>query len=1045
MSTKQKNCVLLLILILTSTIFLGPTHIQQIDGIIEEVQESIDVPTVDSSSNEITPSIKTTSVDYNTWYEGESVKTDIEFNKQIMDLGLFTESVYPEYAEGSFHIGIPYYAYSDNEVEHDMQWIFSTPQVDGFVLAFFQIYCGGSGNLLYESFGVVTDNVSSSITTTEANGEYSILNSYLTGGGYVNLAFYLWSSKTSTNLKLHLIKPDGGWLTIFTVSGTGSIANVYDFLISTDELAFTRDTVVSNIRSEYKYASTTVMSHRLEIPSVPHAKEINIYYDDSRLSYSSINPYADLTFTSGIATITSPTELTYSVFFSSNYSNLLPIKDISTEYLRDVGFENSKADLSNIITGKFDNYELASDIVSTGVHSLKGTDTDGSSDVFNFNIDYRGRLYCSFDYYLVSGYTWTELRVYYRVDDSTWAYQNLSFGSSESWNKIFVSFDLQGVEESNNRNIVIQFQSGQGSVYIDNLRFLKTSTQIRTTGLEQYQIDTTLISWDGYQNPVIPYENLEYELWYSTLEDSYSTTTNNEGVATWNLNKDLDLKEYQIRAYSVNDHSCDSLYGWNKQDWLYGGTWDCIGDSSQSFTIYDNYLEMILKTGSTPGSLYTYNNLDSAFDYSMFDKVIVDMEFNETEQHYSSGQVVLYDFTDVDRLKDLTDYPVLADERTVYNYDFILDRYISNCDETNLQRIYPFVMERDIYDGLTVFLYDYYFIETIKYNFTTLAFSENPSLSESDSYFFLESTNNTNQYEIFIDNSYLGFYNDLEVIFKNNTIGEHNFTYVLFTDGAELAYIPETYSYFYAIERFYNVKLRYIPINFVGLAIGTEFDVNDVLTYLDGSLIESGVIGSYPENSNYSFISNDDITINNNVSLHNLVVKDLFGRLILNTTINISNFTYSIMELPIYRLGIINNDNDNHRVGIKLYLTDDAWQITPILPPGYWQEYWVREGTYDIRVYSIGTVINTMSLMDGSGNITEIYDQYEDYPAETVPFYFEIPLTLDDDRPDPEVKEEKWYEKAYIWGITSTALIVVLTVSAYFIYRAIKKRDEKKA
>jgi hypothetical protein len=83
--------------------------------------------------------------------------------------------------------------------------------------------------------------------------------------------------------------------------------------------------------------------------------------------------------------------------------------------------------------------------------------------------------------------------------------------------------------------------------------------------------------------------------------------------------------------------------------------------------------------------------------------------------------------------------------------------------------------------------------------------------------------------------------------------------------------------------------------------------------------------------------------------IHNLTITDLFGRTIMyNLTIDISSFAYAIIELPVYRLGVVNNDDESHKISIRPYLSGEEWQTTPILPPGYQTEYWVCNRTYEI-------------------------------------------------------------------------------------------------
>ncbi|GAI85292.1 unnamed protein product, partial [marine sediment metagenome] len=63
----------------------------------------------------------------------------------------------------------------------------------------------------------------------------------------------------------------------------------------------------------------------------------------------------------------------------------------------------------------------------------------------------------------------------------------------------------------------------------------------------------------------------------------------------------------------------------------------------------------------------------------------------------------------------------------------------------------------------------------IFYLFTPQSIPETPTLNVFDLSFYLSSSNNTYQYEIYFDDSFIGIFSDLETILKNNTQGDHNY------------------------------------------------------------------------------------------------------------------------------------------------------------------------------------------------------------------------------------------------------------------------------
>ncbi len=280
---------------------------------------------------------------------------------------------------------------------------------------------------------------------------------------------------------------------------------------------------------------------------------------------------------------------------------------------------------------------------------------------------------------------------------------------------------------------------------------------------------------------------------------------------------------------------------------------------------------------------------------------------------------------------------------------------------------------------------------------------------------------------------------------KASKVGLHNITliysYNISTDseGYPIAEYNATISYefWYETKLFYDIRIRYVPTNYLGLAIGDAFEVSWVNTYFNGKLIFDGEIDDVPDYSNYTFIANDYIRIRNNMPIHNLTITDLFGREIMyNLTIDISSFAYAIIELPVYRLGVVNNDDESHKISIRSYLSGEEWQTTPILPPGYQTEYWVCNRTYEIRILSVGS-----TTYDENGAMVELYDDITDYPElRTVPYVIVIPLDLVFEPEEEEVIDKWWTKPAFIAGMSAIALIIIL-VAIYIVNKNVKKKE----
>ena len=930
---------------------------------------------------------QSTDIDYYAWYQGETVKTDIEFNKGTIDYYnpihsfwrvVGTTTTFEECFNTQSHI---FNIWADDGNSFLVKGEAETPLTSlttglcGYRTTY-KMYCGGSGVLYYEMNGHYFYESASYRTATTMSGTHSIANSDLDSEGYIEIALNIYVDFASDQLWLNLIEITNTGQSYIESSYLNSVtdSSVYAFDIAADYLYFQRDTIINNVKSEYQYASPTTITHRLEIPSVPHAKEINIYYPD-HWTYSSINPYASTTDSSYVLTINNPTELTYTTYFLSNCSDILAVNDISNTEFEHIGFEDSEY-LEDWQSNDTETLEIRTDI-AIETYSLYFENTAGGMNL-NSLVE-NGYYYVSFRYYQ----TTTNLFKFYWYNDG-WTSQELyTAGITERWREktLFIQVNGSHTDQEIERNLVFYFSSGHyGKGYIDDFRICQVSTSIQTTSHNEYQADIILRTFDAYQQPTIAYESANISLWQDTvLLDSSLVLTNVDGLASWTFEREL--------------------------------------NSSLEYTLIVN--------------------ASSSF-------------------------------------------------------------------------------------------------ENATYTFTPANFSEAPVLYETDSNFYLSSTNNTNQYEIYLDEQYLGIYNDLDVILKNSTYSEHNFTFILFTDGSNQAFIPVTYQYDYlvslpalpqndiyreqssgyfnitiitnldhywidiyhdevliyddstatqySIEKavlvgwhnitllytynstidldgnpceeynttlsyefwyetklFYDVRLRYIPID-LGLAIG-DFEPSWVLTYIDNELVLEGSIIDLPEYSNYSFISNYDIRIRNSMPSHNLVVKDLFGRLILNTTIDISTFTYAVLELPIYRLGVVNLNDEVHKLAIRPFLSGESWQYTPELAPGYFIEFWVCNRTYEFRVYGIDI---DSSYYDQNGAYVIVWEETDiSLSPRTVPTTIKIPLSLSTEEEEEAAKDNQLRNIALGVGISTLALLVVM-----FIFlirnnrRAMRRRNE---
>jgi len=309
------------------------------DDFIEHEQNNVNIPKQ--------------TLDTETWYLGESVDTTIEFNR-----GISEESKHSTYinfiSESKYDYNVKYeYIYdwvktsnSDNnlayfgfELDPAVSYTYVGYSVGVDYRFYIPIYCGGSGNLYYDMYAYHIDtNGDESISDTITNSIH-ISNDLLDYEGYLYLKIAIYFSLNDDNsaydkceIRFYYystvigdyVKIDEGLTNTFLAS------DFYTLLTIIDELSFLRDDINNYIRSEYQYASATTIIHRLDIPSVPYAKQITISAPID-WTYSSISPSATVTKSGSDYIIESPTELTYYIYFVSNSSNLLAIEDVSTD------------------------------------------------------------------------------------------------------------------------------------------------------------------------------------------------------------------------------------------------------------------------------------------------------------------------------------------------------------------------------------------------------------------------------------------------------------------------------------------------------------------------------------------------------------------------------------------------------------------------------------------------------------------------------------------------------------------------------------------
>ncbi|MHA1205876.1 MAG: hypothetical protein ACTSSL_13255, partial [Candidatus Heimdallarchaeaceae archaeon] len=212
--------------------------------------------------------------------------------------------------------------------------------------------------------------------------------------------------------------------------------------------------------------------------------------------------------------------------------------------------------------------EIDTNVVFEGYFSLKLSSTDNGDDYLYFqkNKIIEGYYYISFSYYITSieygAYNPAYLYFSYKNING---WQDTVLGSSDSyvadrWQSAFI---YAHIDQTTDYPFRILSHGAKFMMYFDNFRIFKTSTEIETIEPSKYEISSTLISWDGYQNPPMPNADVCFQLNKRTFYDenriygSYDKTlfdvtarTDENGIATYIYSGGLEQEEYELVSWS---------------------------------------------------------------------------------------------------------------------------------------------------------------------------------------------------------------------------------------------------------------------------------------------------------------------------------------------------------------------------------------------------------------------------------------------------------------------------------------------------------------
>ncbi|MHA1400837.1 MAG: hypothetical protein ACTSQE_10870 [Candidatus Heimdallarchaeaceae archaeon] len=841
-----------------SVINTQESYLQQSD--LSDLQQSSEVVRDDSYK----VNMATQTIDYTTWYQGETIRTEMKFNKQIPDYYTYTSELYHSGSTTPFEAVDVAIIGPGSSLKDDSSntYITFSPDSDITIANYIRttfyskIYAGGSGALYAQGYARWYYSGSSYYSTSATSNSYTISTSYLDGSGYLHIYVSIYADDSADKLTLmigFMNYETGSYVTVLQVEKTGCTSS--NFHIATaviDYLYFQRDEIVDNVRSTYKYTTQTTKIHKLEIYSIANVESISIYFP-KYMAFSSISPTASYSLSSNTIVVNNPVELKYTFFFSSSNNYFLTLEDITSKYLTDIGFETGTYTHDYSSTSQAPtSIVVSTDIVSEGAYSLKFEDTeDVYTETFNYELSYRGRLYVSFDYYISSSTTNLDnFGIIYRIDDSTWKSAYVSDSTiRDRWCKAFFSILLLGDEAVNNRNLAIYFQNFKGLAYIDNVRFFISATSVNTIGFNQYEIFSKLISWDGYKNPAITEAELIFELWDKTNLGTQTTTagqsdmlfrkivmTDENGVGSCTVQQKITTNEYYIYAYNLENR----FHIFPSSD-----VWDFVEDTENwlGMTVSLQFYKLL---SQTPETAKYYDILyNSGADYAASEYYHLVFDIDEYANLDSNNYVYYKAVIDGTSQQVSANVHFYDNMETFYHFDL---RKSSRYSGAITQLEIALIEQGSNLDGNEGFLIDYIYLyddaALSAYSFTPVLVdsAEDPVLYEGSDYFYLSSSNNDFLYEIYSDFNLIGYYSDLEIIPKNMTAGDHNLTAVLYSDSQNQAYISSTYEYLYTITEselctltFYDQQGRYIDTRTFVIYVDGERIYGDTFLWTDTS------------------------------------------------------------------------------------------------------------------------------------------------------------------------------------------------------------------
>ncbi|MHA1880194.1 MAG: hypothetical protein ACTSYG_07330 [Candidatus Heimdallarchaeota archaeon] len=632
MSYKQKTILLLLIMCLSVVSAKGIAERKGAEQ--TPVDRNVLPPVVDDES----------TITTNDWQQGETVKVKFSRENVLTDVSKMTVIAYDDYYRAQNFAGVKDISYLAKNDNKKAIFMFDDSQERDILYAYVDLFfeIKTEATLKYELFASL--NYVSQFTSI-ISGTFDLSTQYIDGTGFANVQLYAYADLTDLYLYIYAFNFETGVKTeINHATKTFASTAVDSLQIRADQLFCVLDDVSHNIRSEFQYSSEMTILHRLFIDNYDYLTTITIY-KPKNWEFLSVEPECDVSSTTNIV-LTNTIPLTYEIFFLSNCSNILAIKDVSSSYFEDVDFENGR--YFSDWTSSFTTTNAVYNNSFAGVSSLFLTAS--ASAVLETTFALEQEYYFSFAYYLESG----------TITVATADYSE-TLTTTDRWETVFFS----------SQTTYLRFTSSSCQAYIDNVRIFLPAVEISTIDLNKYQVDLTFIFWDGYQN--VPATN---ELVFSrildrtyprktlytiaTREESFykKGITDSSGVFTYILNETLEQKEYELLTYAKN--SWWGCCSWTQTNLSQSGFYGDSSYGSTTKTIENGYVKFTTTHKSSHTLEYYYvqignGALDGTQDVFIFDwksSSNSDWEDFILKKAWYSDVTVFepenFDFTDID-------------------------------------------------------------------------------------------------------------------------------------------------------------------------------------------------------------------------------------------------------------------------------------------------------------------------------------------------------------------------------------------------------------